>query len=80
MVTRPASIETQLVSHLLRRASFGGTREEIDHFSKMGYEATVEHLLNPPLVESMPQDIIRRYHVDQSDLRVQSATGSVISS
>lgn len=76
MVTTPASIETQLISHLLRRAGFGGTRDEIDRFSKLGYEATVEHLLNPPSVESMPQDIIRRYHVDQSDLRVQSATGA----
>ncbi|MDA1297468.1 MAG: DUF1800 domain-containing protein [Chloroflexi bacterium] len=76
MVTTPASIETQLISHLLRRAGFGGTRDEIDRFSKLGYEATVEHLLNPPSVESMPQDIIRRYHVDQSDLRVQPATGA----
>ena len=76
MVTTPASVETQLIAHLLRRAGFGGTREEIDQFSEMGYEATVEHLLNPPSVESMPQDIIRRYHVDQSDLRSQPATGS----
>lgn len=76
MVTVQANPETQLISHLLRRAGFGGTREEIDHFSEMGYEATVEHLLNPPSVESMPQDIIRRYHVDQSDLRVQPASAS----
>ena len=76
MVSTQASVETQLISHLLRRAGFGGTRGEIDHYSEIGYEATVEHLLNPPSVESMPQDIIRRYHVDQSDLRVQPATGS----
>lgn len=76
MVTKPAATEKQLISHLLRRAGFGGTKEEIDHFSELGYEATVEHLLNPPSVDSMPEDVIRRYHVDMSDLRIQPATGA----
>lgn len=76
MVSTPVSTDKQLISHLLRRAGFGGTRDEIDKFSEMGYEATVEHLLNPPSTESMPQDIIRRYHVEQSDLRTQPSTGS----
>jgi uncharacterized protein (DUF1800 family) len=76
MVTTPVNTEKQLISHLLRRAGFGGTRDEIDAFAEIGYEAAVDHLLNPPSVRSMPQDIIRRYHVDQSDLRIQAATGA----
>ena len=76
MVTRQAGTDLQLISHLLRRAGFGGTKDEIERFAAIGYEATVEHLLRPPSVEHMPDDIIRRYHVDQSDLRVQPATGA----
>ncbi len=76
MVTSATGTDTGLIAHLLRRAGFGGTRAEIEHFAELGYEATVEHLLDPPSVESMPQDIIRRYHVDQSDLRIQPAAGS----
>ena len=76
MVTKPAATEKQLISHLLRRAGFGGTKEEIDRFAELGYEATVEHLLNPPNVKYMPEDVIRRYHVDMSDLRIQPATGA----
>ena len=41
-----------LMSHLMRRAGFGAAREEIERYCEMGYEATVEELLNP---ESSPR-------------------------
>ncbi|MBM3925962.1 MAG: DUF1800 domain-containing protein [SAR202 cluster bacterium] len=36
-----------LMAHLMRRAGFGGTIEEIEARAKKGYEATVEELLDP---------------------------------
>ena len=60
--------EIALVAHLLRRAGFGATREEMERYVASGYEATVEELIHP---ESAPpaladEDIIRRYHVDEN--------------
>ena len=40
-----ASKEFQLVAHLMRRAGFGASREELDALVEQGYEATVESLL-----------------------------------
>ena len=40
------------LAHLMRRAGFGATKEELDRFESMGYEATVEELIDPP--EEMP--------------------------
>ena len=37
-----------LMAHLLRRAGFGSTREELEYYAAKGYEATVEELVNPP--------------------------------
>jgi hypothetical protein len=36
-----------LMAHLLRRAGFGATREELERYVAQGYEATVEELLHP---------------------------------
>lgn len=68
MVTETGNIN--LFAHLLRRAGFGATRSELEGISTRGYEEAVESLLNPPSRHSMPEDIIRRYHVDQSELRI----------
>src|SRR5690349_13880906 len=38
-------------AHLLRRAGFGGTPEEIDSYAALGYEGAVERLLNPAGVD-----------------------------
>ena len=37
-----------LMAHLLRRAGFGSTREDLEYYAAKGYEATVEELVNPP--------------------------------
>ena len=50
-----------LMGHLMRRAGFGATREELEARAAKGYEATVEELLNP---EEAPVDYLdlQRYH------------------
>ena len=70
-----ANDNTALTAHLLRRAGFGATRDELEAYVAKGYEATVEDLLNPGDPHTLPQDIIRRFHVDQSELRQPYSAG-----
>ena len=58
-----------LMAHLMRRAGFGASRDELERRTEEGYEATVEELLDTGNASSMPDDLIRRYHVEQSELR-----------
>ena len=58
-----------LMAHLMRRAGFGASRDELEQRTEQGYEATVEALLDTSEASSMPDDLIRRYHVEQSELR-----------
>ena len=58
-----------LMAHLLRRAGFGATRDELERYLAQGYEATVQELLEPADPGNMPDDLVRRYHVEQSELR-----------
>ena len=64
-----ASDRITLMAHLFRRAAFGATRDELEAHVAKGYEATVEELLNPGDPQDIPQDVIRRLHVDQSEVR-----------
>jgi len=56
-----ASEDIALMAHLMRRAGFGASREELEARAAKGYEATVEELLNP---EAEPVDRYEflRYH------------------
>ncbi len=58
------------MAHLMRRAGFGATRDELERYVAQGYEAVVEELLHPaeapPALEE--EDVIRRYHVGQNNL------------
>jgi hypothetical protein len=56
-----ASEDIGLMAHLMRRAGFGASREELEARAAKGYEATVEELLNP---EAEPVDRYEflRYH------------------
>ena len=65
-----SSADVHLMAHLMRRAGFGATRDELESAIADGYENTVDALLDTSTVSYMPDDIIRRYHVDQSELRV----------
>ena len=59
-----------MLAHLLRRAGFGATRDELESYATQGNESTVEELLHP---ENSPpalddEDLIRRYHIDEEAL------------
>ena len=60
--------DIRLMAHLLRRAGFGATREELERYVEQGYEATVEELLHPEHAPVFEEDLIRRYHVDENSL------------
>jgi len=64
-----ASQDIALMAHLMRQAGFGATREELEENVAKGYEATVDELLDPGDAQNMPDDIIRRYHPDQGEMR-----------
>ena len=59
-----------LMAHLMRRAGFGATPDELERYIAEGYEATVEELLSPenapPALDN--EDVIKRYLVGQNNL------------
>ena len=72
-----ADSETRKLAHLLRRAGFGPTRQEIQRGVAQGYEATVEELLHPETQPDLEiEDLIRRYHVDQNSLMLLESSQS----
>ena len=71
-----SSQEIALMAHLMRRAGFSATRDELEELVAKGYEYVVEDLLHPTAPQNMPDDIIRRYHVDQTELRNRSGAGA----
>jgi len=57
-----ANQEIALMAHLMRRAGFGATREELEQRVANGYEATVEELLNPENQPALDRYELVRYH------------------
>ena len=57
-----ASEDLALMAHLMRRAGFGASRDELEARVKQGYEATVEELLNPESQEPADRLEFLRYH------------------
>jgi len=55
-----------LMAHLMRRAGFGATRDELERYVAQGYEATVADLLDPaerrPDEKADPFALVIRYH------------------
>ena len=76
MTTVQVRADYPLVAHLLRRAGFGGTSEELHDLDYVDYEVAVDRLLDAVDTTSLPDDLIRRYHIDQSDLRTRPSAGS----
>ena len=58
-----------VMAHLLRRAGFGATRDQIDLYVARGYEETVEDLLNPSHGEPEDQDLMDRYFIASVEAR-----------
>ena len=55
-----SSEDKLMISHLLRRAGFGTTPEELERYISLGYENTIEELLNPKNPGNMSNDVIFR--------------------
>jgi len=56
------STDIALMAHLMRRAGFGANREEIERRAAVGYDATVEELLNPETTSPSDRLEFLRYH------------------
>ncbi|MGE3537431.1 MAG: DUF1800 domain-containing protein [Candidatus Tectimicrobiota bacterium] len=50
-----------LIAHLMRRAGFGASREELEMRAAKGYNATVEELLTPTEDKAADQNLLMRY-------------------
>ena len=74
MTTTTADL--QLIAHLMRRAAFGASRSELETLGEAGYEAAVDGLLSAPDGSEMGDDLIRRYHHEQSGMMGQLSPGS----
>ena len=51
-----------MMAHLMRRAGFGASREELEVRAAKGYEATVEELLHPEAQPPLDRNEMMRYH------------------
>ena len=49
-----------LIAHLIRRAGFGATYDQLEAYAAKGYEATVEELLRPEDQPQLREDILFR--------------------
>ena len=67
--------DVELIAHLMRRAGFGATRDQLDFYAAQGYEATAEELLNPVDERRMGDDLIRRFHPELSGMMGPNASG-----
>ncbi len=59
-----AGTDIALMAHLMRRAGFGASYEELERRAAVGYEATVEELLNPEQQPPLEMDVLLRHFVD----------------
>ena len=51
-----------LMAHLMRRAGFGATRDEVEGLVEQGYEETVEQLIDPPAdIPRADQEMLFRF-------------------
>ena len=76
MATAASDSTITLMAHLFRRAGFGAVRAELEEYVANGYEATVEALLHPSDCIGMPDDLVRRYHPDEAELRIIDSAGA----
>ena len=63
-----AQADIELIAHLMRRAGFGATRDEIEARAANGYEATVEDLLSPKEPRWLGDDMVRRFDHEASGM------------
>jgi len=51
-----------LMAHLMRRAGFGATRDQLEELAASDYGAIVDDLLHPERFPEVPQDVFDRYY------------------
>ncbi|MFN8634394.1 MAG: DUF1800 domain-containing protein [Chloroflexota bacterium] len=51
-----------LMAHLLRRAGFGATRDELEAYAARPYEEVVEELIHPERMPDLDDTTLRRYY------------------
>lgn len=56
------SEDLALIAHLMRRAGFGASREELEAYVAKGYEEVVEDLLNPERFPDIDDTLFCRYY------------------
>ena len=59
-----ADKDIALMAHLMRRAGFGATYQELEARAAKGYEATVEELVHPEEQPELERDVMMRYITD----------------
>ena len=59
--------EIALMAHLLRRAGFGASRDEIEARAHQGYDSVVEELLNPADDPGLDEDMMYRAYPSYFD-------------
>ena len=63
-----ADSDIALMAHLMRRAGFGATRDELEARVAKGYEATVEELIHPESQPDVDMDLMERYLPEYGEL------------
>ena len=58
--------DIKLMAHLLRRAGFGATKEQLDKYTSIGYEKVVDSLIDNNDSSRINDALVRRYFPDQS--------------
>ena len=64
-----ANNDIALMAHLMRRAGFGASYEELERRAAKGYEATVEELLHPEEQPDVQMDLMERYMAGWRDMQ-----------
>src|SRR6266516_7748688 len=54
--------EMELLAHLMRRAGFGATRDELEEYVAKGYAAVVDDLLHPERFPEVEEDVVCLYY------------------
>lgn len=71
-----SNADIALMAHLMRRAGFGASRDELEGLAERGYANVVEDLLHPGEANAMPNDVIRRYHSEMAEMRELNSAGA----
>ena len=60
--------QRELIAHLMRRAGFGATSNEIDELACKSYDDIVQDLVYPENVSWMGDHLVRRFHYEHSGM------------